>query len=366
MDIVCARTTILNMVKFCSGQNVKHGTNVVARGDGRLVAQSVTLHATGTGMNAVCQVEKIYTSARGEAEVTRPGKVAVNSADLLLCLHNMPPGPIQVSLEDGIRIKAVGQSLAYHLLTETEGATSVPEPAGLEFSIPAATLRRLLRVFSAISDDDTRAHISSALFESLDDRVQMVATDGFRLHIATERVGQVFPRVRFLIPKPAVAALMRMSRSDTAMFHFDVPSRSVTVQQGVSIVSFVYPDLQYPPYENVVPERFSASFQLQAETFTEALRSVHVTTDDPVNGATMSLRHGILSLDSSRKGGCVHVELPVNYIGERHCTSFDVRYLLDALEQTTDSEVTVGMNGVLDPCVIEEPGYKAIIMPCRI
>lgn len=362
MDIVCHRTNLLKLVKFCVGKDPRPGLIVTIRATGRTVTVSCFVKNS---------VEKTHAIGQIEAEVTQPGDVTVNAGDLLACLSNIARGPVQVSSTgDGVKVKSVGMCRGYQLRAE-KGATDCPEPSGIEFAMPANTLRRLLRVFSSISPDETRAHVNCALFEASDGVVRVVSTDGYRLCLTTENVPTASTPVRFMVPRQAVAALARMHFSDMdtiqAVFHVDAPNHRVSVQQDMCRVSLVDVDAQFPPYEQVIPASCSASFRLPKDTFADALRAVAVTTNDGCNAVTLSLRPGALLLDSTRNtGGSAHDELVVDYSGEPHHASFDIKYLLDALDALDSYEVTMGLNDILDPCVIEEPGYKVIVMPCRV
>lgn len=366
MDVVCQKTELLNLVKFCVAQNSKP---YLCRPSSD---RTVTIRSIGRTLSAHCSVEKTHMMGQVEAEVTRPGDVAISATDLLACLSNMSRGPVQISTEGHeAKVKSVGMARVYRLRAEDK-APDCPEPSGVEFAMPAIALRRLLRVFPAISTDETRVHVNCALFEVSNGVARAVSTDGHRLCLTTENVSYAGEApIRFMAPRQAVDALARMHFSDMstmqAMFQVDTANRRVHVQQGSCRVSFADVDAQFPPYEQVIPTFCSASFRLSTDSFAEALRAVMVTTNDGCNGATLSLRPGALLLDSTRNtGGSAHDELAVDYTGEPHHASFDVKYLLDALDALESHEATMGLNDILDPCVIEEPGYKCIIMPCRV
>ncbi len=376
MDAVCQRTELLNLVKFCVAQNSKP---CLTDKDVRLpLDRTVTISSIGRTLSAHCfiknSVDKTHVMGQIEAEVVQPGDVTVNAGDLIACLSNMSRGPVQISTEGhNARVKSVGMARVYRLRTEDKTKTpDCPEPSGLEFAMPANSLRRLLRVFSAMSTDETRAHINCALFEVSNGVARVASTDGHRLCLTTEEVPHAGDAsIRFMVPRQAAAALTRMHFSDMstvqAMFQVDAAGHRVSAQQGSCRVSFTDVDAQFPPYEHVIPTSCSASFRLSTDVFADTLRAVMVTASDGCNGATLSLRPGALLLDSNRgAAGSAHDELAADYSGEPHHASFDVGYLLDALSSVESDEVTMGMNGALDPCLIEAPGYKCIIMPCRI
>src|SRR5580658_6784374 len=171
----------------------------------------------------------LYLSIAGKmpAEVSKGGSVAVSAKDLLERVKMMPDGPIFVASQENASttLKAQGSARKYTLRgmpgddfppipTPGEGAPTL----ALEVEVLAALIAK---THYAISTDETRAHLNSALFEWDGDVVRMVTTDGHRLSKMEVKVSGRQASATMLIPLKAIQELRRIC--DEALV--DAPAR---------------------------------------------------------------------------------------------------------------------------------------------
>ena len=183
MELIAPKKSLLRLLSRCQGVADKKSTMPVLA--------NVLLSASevdGKGALDVAATD-LYVSVNGsiEAEVERPGSVAVPARDIFDRVKHMPDGPVQLSVNNGAvtTIKAVGSARRYTLHGLPGGDfPNLPKPAddAPKLELPVETLSQLIaRTHFSISTDETRAHLNSALFECGENVVRMVTTDGHRL-----------------------------------------------------------------------------------------------------------------------------------------------------------------------------------------
>jgi DNA polymerase-3 subunit beta len=131
-------------------------------------------------------------------------------------------------------------------------------------------------------------------------------------------------------------------------------------------------DVQFPPYEQVIPAVTDRAIRAPRVPFSDALRAVSLAANDRTGGVKLAAAENVLRVTSeSLESGNGFDELEVDYAGPEVTVGFNARYLLDVLAAIDSDDITLGLSGELDPAVIQpadEQGssYVAVVMPMRI
>jgi DNA polymerase-3 subunit beta len=233
----------------------------------------------------------------------------------------------------------------------------------------------------SISTDETRLHLSSALFELEDNRLRMVTTDGHRLSKMEIRAAEISGEGTMLIPLKGILELRRLCDEAISDTSGDEPPKIRLLKSGPNVYSELagfrfsvkLVDAQFPPYQQVIPAQSASAIRAPRSALSDALKAVSIAASDRTGGVKLSLSSGALRVESeSPEAGEGFDELPVDYEGEGLTIGLNAKYFLDVLSSITDDEVILGLSGELDPAVIRPGGeasdrdYLAVIMPMRI
>jgi DNA polymerase III subunit beta len=242
-------------------------------------------------------------------------------------------------------------------------------------SFGASVLGEMIgRTFFAIATDESRYHLSGALFECDGKTARMVATDGHRLSKVERSVtgGPILPQ-GVLIPRKGLGeirkALETLGGEDDSVeigFH----AGNVFVRVGDLVLSVKLVDAQFPPYEMVIPKDADKSVTLPRAALLESLRRVSLLAADRVKAIRLSLEKGTLRIASDNPDlGEATEELDVDYSGPPLAIGFNATYITDFLGELDDDEVKLEFSGELDPGVVRSvkaAGDIGVIMPMRI
>src|SRR5690606_34269696 len=127
----------------------------------------------------------------------------------------MPDGQIALEADDNstlvIRAMTSARRYTIHGVPGEEFPALPHASEGEWIEVEAAVLSRLIATtYFSISTDETRLHLSSALFELEDNRLRMVTTDGHRLSKMEIRAPQVAGEASMLIPLKGILELRRL------------------------------------------------------------------------------------------------------------------------------------------------------------
>ena len=320
---------------------------------------------------------------RVTVDVSKGGSVAVPVKDLLERVRMMPDGPIHLSSNDNASttIKAAGSARRY-TLRGMPGDDFPPLPAPSEGSpslaIDASVLQELVdKTHYAISADETRAHLNSALFEWDGDIVRMVTTDGHRLSKMDVKVSGRQASATMLIPLKAIQELRRLCEDIVTDGKDTKPQLQITqsgssafFQAGGMVFGVRLVDAQFPPYSQVIPQKSDKIVRVPRAPFADALRAVSVAASERTGGVKLGLSAGTMRISTeSPDTGEGFDEVPIEYSGPPMTVGFNAKYFLDVLGALDEDEIDLGFGGELDPAVVKPVGprqFLAVVMPMRI
>jgi DNA polymerase-3 subunit beta len=230
------------------------------------------------------------------------------------------------------------------------------------------------RTFFAIATDESRYHLSGALFECDGARARMVATDGHRL-AKVERTVEAGPVLAqgALIPRKGLGEIRRALETlggddDTVELGFH--GGNVFVRTTDIVLSVKLVDAQFPPYEMVIPKDADKSVVIGRVALIDALRRISLLASDRVKAIKVSVDKGVLRVASDNPDlGEAHEELDVEYDGPALSIGFNASYITDFLGELDQAEIRLELSGELDPGLLrpaDSTDDLGVIMPMRI
>jgi DNA polymerase-3 subunit beta len=127
---------------------------------------------------------------------------------------------------------------------------------------------------------------------------------------------------------------------------------------------------EYPKYQALLPSEFSATAELPASVFAEAVRRVALVADrnTPVRLA-FSAGQLVLEAGASEEAQAVEV-LEAAFEGEDLQIAFNPQYLLDGIGALDSDTARLSFTSPTKPAVItgkseQEPSYRYVLMPIR-
>ncbi|HEY3236965.1 MAG TPA: DNA polymerase III subunit beta, partial [Polyangiaceae bacterium] len=324
------------------------------------------------------------------AKVESGGSVAVGAREMLERIRMMPEGQVSVSTDGGstTTVRSVGSARRYtlHGLPGDEfPALPQPEPQAVPLELEVDALLRLISgTYFSISTDETRPHLSSALFEWEGQSVRMVTTDGHRLSKMEIALSGKPANATLLIPLKGVLELKRLceefkgerrasgeNAAPVLNLSQSGPNAFFLIDDFQFSVKLV--DAQFPPYGQVIPETTEWAVRAPRLPLTDALKAVSIAANERTGGVKLTLSAGKMRFESeSPDAGEGFDEVGVEYNGAEVTVGFNARYFLDVLTAIEDDEIILGLSGELDPATVKpatdavNSRYLAVIMPMRI
>jgi DNA polymerase-3 subunit beta len=204
----------------------------------------------------------------------------------------------------------------------------------------------------------------------------MVATDGHRLaHVEkSEALEEVTEEIKVLIPKKAMAELVRMisettdsevvgfSRDDNHLF-FDLGKRLLIARMLTG---------QFPNYEAVLPRGNDRTVSIGRDEITSAIKRVAILSDERSRTIKLALSNGALEITASHTDlGEAHETIEVDYAKEDLQVGFNYQYLLDFLSTVDEPDISFEFKDSESAAQLRvqpssDYNYRYVVMPMRI
>jgi len=308
------------------------------------------------------------------AESKKSGSMVLQAKKLFEIVRNLPDSEISFSKEENDWVKVVCASSEFRIVGQAkEHFPSTPKSDQSGLTIPSKAMNDLIsRTVFAITQEESRYALNGALLLYADDKLQMVATDGHRLALAStslEKNSKSEP-LKVIIPKKALIELAKLTAGvedvlelskDENHLYFEVQERHLTSRLLAG---------QFPNYELVLPKNNDKTITLNADTLTQAIRRAALMADERSHGVKLDLSSGKLSITSqSADVGEAKEMIPLDYAGDGLSIGFNASYILDFLAVVGTDEVLLELKDEQSPALMrpaDDGDYRYVVMPMRL
>jgi DNA polymerase-3 subunit beta len=365
MDFTVSKAAFLKGLALAQGVADKKSTlpilaNVLIRSDGK---NRLLIAATDLTVSVASEVE---------AKVTKEGGLTVAARALFDVIKGLPADDVTISRKDNnwAQIKS-GKSEFKIVGLPDKDFPKLPDHREVSFAtLDRSILSDLIdKTLFSVSTDETRYHLSGALFEGDGTVVRMVSTDGHRLSIAEGKSAFKLESAA-LIPRKGVTELRKAIDSFDGQLELAFHQGHGYFKLGAAVLSVKLIDAKFPPYDQVVPQSADKKVELSTSAFTDALRRVSLLSVEKTNGVRLELKKGVLRISADNPDlGEAREDLDVEYQGAALSIGFNARYLLEVLAEVGTDRVVLELSGELDPGAlhpIDGRHYLGVVMPMRI
>ena len=384
IDVTVTKRELLKLVSRCQG---------IAQPKSSMPALANVLVSAESDGTVRVSATDLYVSVSGscQCETRGAGAIGVHAKLLHERLKMMPEGPVVVACDDKfnvtLRSKVTSRRYTMRGLPAEEFPPLAEVEAGaMPLSMSLGALSLLLnRTHFAISTEEARPALSSALMQWENETVRVVTTDGHRLCKQEIRFGGVENRAgnrEMLLQSKAVAEIRRFLDEARASGEKGAAQEVEIVQSGVWAFFWIgdaqfavkLVDAHFPPFAQVIgTATFEGCIKAPRMALADAVRAVSVASTDRVGGVKLDISPGRIGISAeSPESGNGSDEVIVDYSGNSYAIGVAAKYMLDVLGSIDSEEVDFVAGSELDPIMLrpsqqpEGHDYTAIIMPMRI
>ncbi|NLK60201.1 MAG: DNA polymerase III subunit beta, partial [Treponema sp.] len=185
---------------------------IIATKNNISILSNVLLSADNGSLTIRATDIKVNFETRIPVDVQEGGSTTVFCDKFMSIISSLPPGEIEFEQNDvKISIRPATKKARFQL--KSISSDKYPEftvPENLSFfEVPVKDFKEMINqtVFS-VSDDETRYFMNGVYMEKVDEKLQLVATDGRRLAFISKEFGIAIPDFRGVIIPPKILSLI--------------------------------------------------------------------------------------------------------------------------------------------------------------
>jgi DNA polymerase-3 subunit beta len=311
------------------------------------------------------------------AKIEKEGDITIPARVLTDLVTNIGPGQLILeSDKEQLTIKASGFNSTIAGMN-TSDFPDIPTTAGGDsFKMSAADIAGALsKVLFAVSVDETRPVLTGVLFVIKGGKLNMVATDGFRLSVNTINIGVKSTNEKLILPKNALSELARLStdENDIVFSYKKSESQAISEISDAVLTSRVI-EGEFPDYERIIPKDSATKISVDKDDMLRSVKLASVFAKDSANVIKLSVKKTSISVsaESSQSGNqetSVDAKVEGDLDKKGLTIAFNYRFLEDFLNSVENKDVSVELNEANSPAIFKDPedkNFLHIIMPVKV
>ena len=243
-----------------------------------------------------------------------------------------------------------------------------------EFSaeIEQGILKSMIRQTSfSVSYDESKPILNGVLLKFTEDKkLTMVALDGFRLAMRTEKIDNCTGEKSVIIPIRALQEISNILLNDEEKIKLTFSSTHLMLNIGTTKLISRLLDGEYVNYGGILPKNFATKVSVNvSELCDSAERALLMARESKSNLIKLSFSHDTLSITANSEKGSINDEIEINLVGKEFDIAFNAKYILDIMKVLDEETVYLNMNNSVTPCVItptDGDKFYYMVLPVRL
>lgn len=262
---------------------------------------------------------------------------------------------------------------------QTLPADDFPQIASLidskrSIAIPQKILKELLdQVQYAMAIQDIRYYLNGLLLIIEPNAIKLVATDGHRLAMVVHALPQLNEAANIqevILPRKTIIELIKLLGDNEDNVNIEIGQNQVKFEFSNTIMASKIVEGKFPDYNKVIPTNYQNSITIERIIFLQALQRAAILSSEKFSGVRLVLTENCLRiLCSNTEQEEAQEELEIDYAGIPLDIGFNIKYLLDVLNNLDDEKVTCSFGDVNSSGLLTVPNndnFKYVVMPMRI
>ena len=312
-----------------------------------------------------------------DADVKEQGATVVNAIMFSEIIRKLPDTDISISLNENNLLVIECEGSLYKLATMNP--TEFPElpQINIENSIEIEqnALKEMIRkTIFAVSTEENRPIFTGCLFEVVDNKLNLVAVDGFRLAWKSKYLQTKINNFSAVIPGRTLNEINKIILDSFDNIKIGIAKNQALFEmENCKIVTRLL-DGEFLNYSNVIPSMWDTRIRVNKSNMQNCFERVSLISSSSIEKekkypVKVSIDIGKVIISCTNQTGDAKEEMYVSTEGKNLEAGFNPKYFLDAFRAIDDEEVFIDFGTSISPCIIrpvDNGDYIYMILPIRM
>ena len=312
-----------------------------------------------------------------ECEVKEQGSTVVNAIMFSEIIRKLPDTEIYISLNDKNLLEIECEGSLYKLATMNP--EEFPELPKIEIEnsieVDQNVLKNMIRkTIFAVSSEENRPIFTGCLFEIENNKLNLVAVDGFRLALRSIYLNKQTNNFSAVIPGKTLNEVNKIISDSFEPVKIGVSKNQALFEMdNCKIVTRIL-DGEFLNYKNVIPSNWETRIRVNKNSIQNSFERISLISGSAIEKekkypVKVQVDIGKVIISCTNQTGDAKEELFVSTEGKNLEAGFNPKYFLDSLKAVEDEEVFIEFGTSISPCLIksvENNDYTYMILPIRL
>ena len=369
MKIVCEKDKILKAINSVTKAVASKTTMPILEG---ILIQTNDKEVKLTTYDLEIGIEYII-----DADIKEQGATVVNAIMFSEIIRKLPDTDINISLNEQNLLVIECEGSLYKLATMNPDEFPELPQINIEnsISIEQNSLKEMIRkTIFAVSTEENRPIFTGCLFEIKNNKLNVVAVDGFRLAWKSKFLQNNSNDFTAVIPGRTLNEVNKIILDSFDTIKIGVAKNQALFEmENCKLVTRLL-DGEFLNYSSVIPENWETRVRVNRSNIQNCFERISLISSSSIEKekkypVKVSIDIGKVTISCTNQTGDAKEEMYVSTEGQNLEAGFNPKYFLDALRAIDDEEIFIDFGTSISPCIIrpvDEGDYKYMILPIRL
>ena len=343
------------------------------------ILEGILIQTNNTTIKLTCYDQELGIEYYIEdAKVEEEGATVVNAFMFSEIIRKLPSTDIKIEVNDNNLLVIECEGSLYKLATMNPDDFPELPDISVENSIELeqSTLKDMIKkTIFAVRTEEDRPIFTGSLFEVKENKLNVVAVDGFRLAWKTKNLTTQTQDFSAVIPGRTLTEVNKILEDSFNLIKIGISKNQALFEiDNCKIVTRLLGG-EFLNYSSVIPDKWETRATVNVNQLGNCFERISLISSSSIEKekkypVKINVEVGKLTISCTNQTGDAKEEIYCQTEGKDLEAGFNPKYFLDVLRNIDDEEVYINFGTSISPAIIEsteEDGdYKYMILPIRL
>ncbi|MBC5745869.1 DNA polymerase III subunit beta [Lachnospiraceae bacterium MD308] len=359
---------------ICSKLNLVKGVNIVSKAvpskTTMPILECILIDATTDIIKFTANDMELGIQTEVEGEIIDRGMIAIDAKIFSEIVRKLPENDVTITTDDNLQTTIVCEKAVFDISGKPGEEFSYLPAIEKEDSITISqfTLKEVIRqtIFS-ISDTESNKLMTGELFEIDNSMLRVVSLDGHRISIRRIGLKDEVNNKKLIVPGKTLIEISKiLSGEAESMVNISYTNNHIVFEFDQTIVVSRLIEGEYFKIDQMLSNDYETKVRINKRELLSCIdRATLLVKEGDKKPIIINIDDEIMELKIRSQIGSMNEEIYINKEGKNLMIGFNPRFLLDALRNIDDEEITLYLMNAKAPCFIkdDEESYIYLILP---
>lgn len=364
MKFICQKNVLQEAISIAQKAVTGKSTLPVLEG---LLIKAIDNKITIIGSDTDLSIE-----TKCDAEVLEFGSIVVDAKLFGEIIRRLPNDSVEITSLENNALNISCQKSNFTLVhMNADDYPTLPQiNENMIFGIPQGVLKNMIKgTIFAIAQDETRPILTGVLFEVKDNKLNMVALDGYRLALKNEFL-ETDNTISAVIPGKTLNEISKILEDKQDVTNITFTTNHILFNLGTTKVISRLLEGEFIKYSSIIPEEYNLKITAKRNEMLNCIeRASLMAKEGNTNLIKLNIEEDNLIITSNSQLGKVKEELSIILQGQPLQIAFNSKYLIDVLKIMEEEEIVMEFTSSVSPCIVKNKDVDDctyLVLPVRL